>query len=72
MNMSSDPELQERLRRHVDVLAELIGERNSVHPTAIEAAREYLCRELREMGHKVLEHVFRTSLREAVNLLSSE
>ncbi len=68
MNRSSGLELQERLRRHVDVLSELIGERNSIRPSAIEAAREYLRRQLRAMGHEILENAFRTSLREAVNL----
>ncbi len=68
MKANCDPGLQERLRRHVVVLAELIGERNSAHPTAIEAAREYLSRELRGMGHEVLEHAFSTSSRRAVNL----
>ncbi|MGQ9649488.1 MAG: hypothetical protein ACUVXJ_05220 [Phycisphaerae bacterium] len=49
MKANSEAGLQERFRRHIDVLAELIGERNSAHPTAIEAAREYLHRELREV-----------------------
>jgi len=61
-------ELQQRLRGHVDVLAELIGERNSAHPDGIEAAREYLRRQLRNMGHDVAEQLYPTSLRQAANL----
>jgi hypothetical protein len=61
-------QLVDQLRKHVDVLAELIGERNSAHPSAIEAAREYIRRELREMGHTVVEHPFMTTMRAAANL----
>jgi hypothetical protein len=60
--------LQDRLRHHVDILSELIGERNSVCRSAIEAARAYLRRELGEMGHAVLEQTFATTCRRAVNL----
>jgi hypothetical protein len=60
--------LQDRLRSHVDVLAELIGERNSLHPSAIEAARTYLRRQLEEMGPEVHEQRYATNTRAAVNL----
>src|SRR5262245_58257103 len=60
--------LEDRLRAHVDILAEVIGERNSPHPSAIEAARAYLRRQLGEMGHQVHEHRYAISQREAANL----
>lgn len=61
-------DLQQRLRRHVDVLAELIGERNTSHPSGLEAAREYIRRELRGMGHAVAEQPFAVHNRSAVTL----
>jgi len=61
-------ELSDRLRKHVDVLAELIGERNTGHPHALEAARAYLRRELTAMGCVVREQVFHVHNRHAVNL----
>ena len=68
MNATTSKELQAGLRRHVDMLSELIGERNSFHPAGIEAARDYLRRELRGMGHEVVEQPYPTTLRTAVNL----
>ena len=62
------PDLAARLRRHVDVLAELIGERNTAHPAALEATRTYLRRELVAMGHGVVDQPFRVVDRPAVNL----
>lgn len=67
--MAGDPRhVKERLRHHVDVLAELIGERNSAHPAGIEAARDYLCRTLREMGGEPVEYEYRTASRPAANV----
>lgn len=60
--------LHDRLRRHVDVLAELIGERHLFRPTGIEAARIYLRRELSLMGCTCAEHAYATSHRPAANL----
>src|SRR5947209_286724 len=51
-------DLRDRLVRHVDMLAGLIGERNSRKPTAIAAARAYLQRELTGMGHRVEEQPY--------------
>ena len=62
------PDSFERLRRHVDVLAELIGERNTAHPAALEATRTYLTRELERPGHAVSRHVYAIRGRDAVNL----
>lgn len=61
-------DILDRLRKHVDVLAELIGERNSPRPHALDAARTYLRRELTAMGHDVVEQPFTTSRRPALNL----
>lgn len=58
----------DRLRHHVDVLAELIGERNTVHPTALEATRSYLKLQLGEMGLEISEQHFSTTQRRAMNL----
>jgi len=60
--------LFDRLRRHVEILSEVIGERNTAHPGALEATRAYLKRELAEMGFEALEHPFSTLLRRALNL----
>jgi hypothetical protein len=50
------------------MLAEIIGERNSLHPSAIEAARAYLRRQLLEMGYQVHDQRYATTSRTAVNL----
>jgi Zn-dependent M28 family amino/carboxypeptidase len=51
----SSPEsgLEPRLRQHVRVLAEEIGERNLSRPEALYAARDYLVRELEAQGYAV-------------------
>ena len=61
-------DLADRLRRHVDMLAELIGERNTAHAPALEAARAYLRRELATMGHVAVDQRFAAHGREAVNI----
>ncbi len=61
-------DLNDRLRQHIDVLAELIGERNTAHPEAIEAARAYLHRELGAMGFVARDQVFQVHSRRAVNI----
>jgi hypothetical protein len=61
-------ELPHRLRRHVDVLAELIGERNSSNPSGLETARAYIRRELADMGHASVDQPFRVHDREAINI----
>jgi hypothetical protein len=66
--MTEPPALIDRLRQHVDMLAELIGERNTSHPLALEATRTYLRRELTSMGHTVVDQPFRVQSRPAVNL----
>jgi hypothetical protein len=61
-------DLTARLRRHVDVLAELIGERNTRRPQALDAARAYLRRDLEGMGHPVTDQPFQVHNRPALNL----
>jgi len=60
--------LEGNLRSHVDVLAGLIGERNSRRPSALEAARAYITRQLGEVGLQVSEYRYSIPMREAVNL----
>lgn len=60
--------LTDRVRRHVEVLAELIGERNTPRPSALDATRTYLRRELQAMGHEVVEQRFDVHNRAAINL----
>lgn len=64
----ANDELSERLRMHVNVLAEIIGERNTSHPTAFEATRAYLRRELASYGATVDEQTFKTIGRSGLNL----
>lgn len=56
-----------RLRQHVDMLAEMIGQRNSAHDRGLALARDYMLRELRGMGYEPIEHRFAITGREAVN-----
>jgi hypothetical protein len=56
------------LRRHVDMLAELIGERNTAHSAGLSAARNYLRTELTKMGHSVVDRPFDVHDRPALNL----
>ena len=60
--------LAEQLFHHVDVLASLIGERNSRRPSAIEAAAAYVKRQLEEAGYAVVEQPYAVSSRTATNL----
>ncbi|HRK29857.1 MAG TPA: M28 family peptidase [Tepidisphaeraceae bacterium] len=61
-------DLAANLRRHIDVLAELIGERNTSRPSALELARRYLRSELTAMELVVAETPFETHVRSALNL----
>jgi hypothetical protein len=60
--------LSENPFHHVDVLASLIGERNSRRPTAIEAAAAYIKRYLTDAGYAVAEQPYPVSSRVAMNL----
>lgn len=61
-------ELSETLLRHVDVLAGLIGERNTRRPSAISVAATYIRRQLIEMGYEVVEQPYAVASRAAMNL----
>lgn len=52
-SMQSDVQLVERLRRHVDVLAELIGPRHVGRPKALESAATYVERQFLALGDEV-------------------
>ena len=65
--MDEVTDLTSRLRKHVDVLAELIGERNTSRPQALQLARDYIQRELVAMGHAVTPQPFKVRSRPAVN-----
>jgi Zn-dependent M28 family amino/carboxypeptidase len=52
----------------VSVLAELIGERNTAHPSALEAAREYIRRKGDELDLEIIEEKSPTIGRAGVNL----
>lgn len=61
-------DLESRLRKHVDVLAGLIGERNGSHPSALGAARAYLHRALADSNLRADEHPYNVRDRPAANL----
>ena len=61
-------ELRDRLRRHVDVLAELIGERHTGRPDNLASARCYLTGELAKMGYSPEATTFPVTGRDGVNL----
>ena len=52
-SMQSDIQLVERLRQHVDVLAELIGPRHVGRPKALESAATYVERQFLALGDEV-------------------
>jgi hypothetical protein len=53
-----DMESRERLKKHVTVLAERIGERNIKHYDALKASLEYIENELRAGGFQVTEQEY--------------
>lgn len=53
-----DDILQERLTRHVHILAGEIGERNVYHPAALEAAARYIESEFAACGHVVRRQTY--------------
>jgi hypothetical protein len=60
--------LRRRLHGHVDVLAGLIGPRNTFQPEGLVSARRYLRDQLERMGHTVLEQPYKVGGRVALNL----
>ena len=65
----SHPELAERLRRHVDRLAGLIGPRHVGHPSALDAAASLIACELSESGYAVQRQPYRVHNVEVANLI---
>lgn len=60
--------LAARLRAHVEMLAGTIGSRNLGHPSAYEAARVYVRRELESCGLNVIDLPYRCGRHEVFNL----
>lgn len=61
-------DLAARLRRHVDTLAAVIGERNVMLPDAYCAAAEHIRNEWREFGYEIVEQTYRAHGIECANL----
>lgn len=57
-----------RLRRHVEVLAEAIGERNTDRPGGLEAAARYIEDQLRENGYSPEVQIFRAGGQDVRNI----
>jgi hypothetical protein len=64
-----EDDLVERLRRHVDRLAGLIGPRHIGRPQALEAAVRLIERELSDSGYVVERQVYRAAGAEVANLI---
>jgi len=64
-----DAHLEARLRRHVDVLAGLIGPRHLGKPKTLEATIGYLVKELEIVGHAVEKQPYPVGSQTAVNLV---
>jgi hypothetical protein len=60
--------LADRIIRHVEVLAGLLGERNTRAPSALDAARAHIRRELQESGYTVESQDYQVMSRTATNL----
>lgn len=61
--------LAERLHRHVDILAGVIGPRHHGRPSSMDAAVAYIERELARHGDRVIHETFPTGHRTSVNLI---
>jgi Zn-dependent M28 family amino/carboxypeptidase len=65
-----DPELVERLRRHVDRLAGLIGQRHVGRPGALDAAAAVIEREFSTASYTVQRQSYRIQTVEVANLIA--
>jgi hypothetical protein len=63
------PNLPDRLRSHVTLLARVIGERNGLYPTALQATRAFLRREVESMGLEIQAHDYQLAERQCQNLI---
>jgi Zn-dependent M28 family amino/carboxypeptidase len=61
-------EVRERVRKHVDVLGGLIGERNLARFSALEAAAAYVRRAFREVGYEPADHPYDVNGKTCVNI----
>jgi Zn-dependent M28 family amino/carboxypeptidase len=64
----NESQLRERLRKHVTTLASDIGERNIPRHSSLQAASDYIRRELESYGYAVAKQTFTVSGREVANL----
>jgi len=58
----------EQIRRHVYTLAGDIGERNVFHPSALQAAADYIGTEWRRQGYEVIPQPYQAKGVECMNL----
>ncbi len=65
---TEEVQLRDRLRGHVTVLAEEIGERNTRRYRALRQAADYIATRFREAGLEVREEPYRVDDKEVVNL----
>jgi hypothetical protein len=68
-SMQSDVQLVERLRQHVDVLAELIGPRHVGRPKALESAATYVERQFLALGDEVERQTYDVESTTVANLV---
>jgi Zn-dependent M28 family amino/carboxypeptidase len=69
MRVDHRPAIVERLRRHVDQLAGVIGPRHPGEPAVLEAAAVYIEREFAAIGHEVVRERYDASGVEVANLV---
>jgi Zn-dependent M28 family amino/carboxypeptidase len=67
--VATDPQLVERLRRHVDRLAGVIGPRHPGKPEVLEAASAYIEHEFSAIGHEVVRERYDARGVEVANLV---
>lgn len=73
MRPAPDPATEPALRRHVDLLAGIVGPRNAHrHPGPLEAAATYIERTFADHGPTAAVHPFRTSTGHAVRNIVAE
>lgn len=60
--------IEEQLRHHVQMLAGDIGERNVFHPSALQAAADYIGSEWHRQGYEVTPQPYEAKGVECMNL----
>ncbi len=66
---NAELELEKRLRRHVDILAGLIGPRHIAKPNSLDAARAYIDREFTEIGDHPQRQAYTIGAAEVANVV---